>query len=252
MECNPEKTKQKIQDDEYWFPYHYISKYKPNFTQCYIDSWGINYVATIQFMLEKLSKFHFNSIVDIGCGDGRFTSEVAQIFPNRKVVGIDYSEKAINLAKAMNPSISYINTDIRRDNREDNYDIAILMEVLEHIPLDEVNDFMKRVSDLLSNEGLLFITVPHCNKPVEYKHFQHFSIDSLLNQVQKFFVPCEIIPFEKISIKKQMIDKILLNRFFILNNNFVLNYLYAYYKKNLFIATGESDCKRIFLIAKKR
>jgi 2-polyprenyl-3-methyl-5-hydroxy-6-metoxy-1,4-benzoquinol methylase len=251
MESTQKKDKQKIQDAEYSFPYHYIARFSPDFSQCVIFTWGINYAATIELLLEKLSNNRFNSIVDVGCGDGRFTSELSQLFPNKRVVGIDYSEKAINLAKAMNPIIPFFTIDITKEKHPEKFDVVVLMEVLEHIPLDEVNDFIKSISDLLFDEGLLFITVPHRNKPLEDKHFQHFSIESLSNQIRDFFMPCETIPFERICLKKQLIDNLLINRFFILNNKFFLNCLYAYYKKRLFFVPDERNCQRIFLIAKK-
>ena len=241
-----------IQDNEYWFPYHYVVKYEPHFTQCYLDSWGINYASTIEFLLDHISKVKFNSIIDIGCGDGRFTSELSKAFPDANVVGIDYSERAISLAKSMSPNIPFIQMDIARSSPKEKYDVGVLMEVLEHIPPEDVRNFLHGVSDLLCDRGVLFITVPHCNKPVESKHFQHFTVDGLLNCLGELFEPCEIIPFEKNSVRKKIIDTILSNRYFILNHQKTLDLLYKYYKDKLFTACNESDCKRICMVVRKR
>src|SRR5262245_37977053 len=70
-------TPQTLQEAEYWFPYHYVSQWSPRFSQCFYDSWGIHYISTIEFLLEKLSALPFYSIVDIGCGDGRMSRELA-------------------------------------------------------------------------------------------------------------------------------------------------------------------------------
>jgi len=245
-------VEQIIQDNEYWFPYHYVTKYEPHFTQCYLDSWGINYAATIEFLLSYISKVKFNSIVDIGCGDGRFTSELSKVFPDANIVGIDYSERAINLAKAMNPGIPFIQMDITKSSTKEKYDVGILMEVLEHIPPEGVRNFLHGVSGLLCDGGVLFITVPHSNKPVEPKHFQHFTVDSLLNCLGDSFEPCKIVLFEKNSVRKRILDTILANRFFILNHRKALDLIYKYYKNRLFIACDENDCKRICMIVRKR
>ena len=243
---------QAIQDDEYWFPYHYVVKYEPHFTQCYLDSWGINYAATIQFLLSHISKVKFKSIVDIGCGDGRFTSELSKAFPGVKVVGIDYSGRAIRLAKAMNPTIPFVQMDIAESSPKEKYDVGILMEVLEHIPPEEIKNFLQGVSDLLCDGGVLFVTVPHSNKLVEPKHFQHFTVESLLNSLGDFFEPCKIVPFEKNSIRKRILDTILANGYFILNHRKALDLIYKYYKNRLFIACDENSCKRICMIVRKR
>ena len=202
--------------------------------------------------LSCISKVKFNSIVDIGCGDGRFTSELSKAFPDVKVVGIDYSERAISLAKVMSPTIPFIQMDIAKSSPKEKYDVGVLMEVLEHIPPKEVRNFLCGVSDLLCDKGMLFITVPHRNKPVEPKHFQHFTVDSLLNCLCELFEPCEIIPFEKNRVKKKIMDTVLSNGYFILNHRKTLDIIYKYYKNRLFTACDENECKRICMIVRKR
>lgn len=60
---------QKIQDDGYAFPYHYVADYKKGFSQCYNFPWGINYAATLEFLCDRLKKERFESLIDVGCGD---------------------------------------------------------------------------------------------------------------------------------------------------------------------------------------
>jgi hypothetical protein len=96
MQDLPKKNKQKIRDTGYSYQYHDNSGFKPVSFQCVIESRGINYVVTIKLMLDKFFKRDFNSIIDIEYCDGRFPSELTQFFPNKRIVGIDYSEKAIS------------------------------------------------------------------------------------------------------------------------------------------------------------
>ena len=245
------------QDDEYWFPYHYVSRMpSAGFQQHYIDSWGINYISTIDFMLRQIDKCNPHSLIDIGCGDGRFTREIGIRFPLMNLKGVDYSLRAIALAKAMNqdmPDLRYEQVDVTKVNFINKYDVAILMEVFEHIPLDEANEFLAGVRNTLNEGGILLLTVPHSNKPVEYKHFQHFTIESIKSFLSPYFEVVEIIPFEKKGFMRILLNKILCNRLFILNNSRLLNFLYRFHLQYLFMCSSERECQRIFVkaIAKK-
>src|SRR5688500_18918104 len=119
---------QQLQEEEYNFPYHYVSEYKNGFSQCFNDTWGINYISTIEFILSKLKGEEFNSLVDIGCGDGRLSKEIHDTFPGKHVEGIDYSDRAIKIAKALNPKIPFKNINILEENLSNQYDAGILME----------------------------------------------------------------------------------------------------------------------------
>lgn len=245
------------QESEYCFPYHYASKMpSAGFTQHFVDSWGINYISTIDLLLRHIEKHQPKSLVDIGCGDGRLTREIHIHLPSVKLKGIDYSLRAITLARAMNqdfPSIQYDRIDISTNDLPEKYDAAVLMEVFEHIPLDEADAFLRGTHRALKEGGTLFLTVPHINKPVEYKHFQHFSIESISNYLSPYFHISEIFPFEKKGFSRRMLNRFLCNNLFVLNNRKLLKYLYSINKKYLFNCKNENECQRIFIkaVAKK-
>jgi len=244
-------TIQKIQDDEYYFPYHHIPTYKKNFfTQCFNFAWGINYVATIEFLIDKLKQEKFESLVDVGCGDGRLTKELREEFKNKEVEGIDYSEKAISLAKAMDFSGSYHCLDILSTEFSKKYDIALLIEVFEHIPPEISDAFLSSVARLINEGGLLILTVPHINVPVELKHYRHFSVEVISKCLEKYFDILEIIPFEKTSKLKNFLDFLLTNDIFILNHVKLRNRIYKFYKAKLFFAENEDSCRRIYVKAR--
>jgi SAM-dependent methyltransferase len=245
---------QTAQEQEYWFPYHYVSTMPTQgFSQHFIDTWGINYVSTIDYVLKAIGgNKTAKSFVDIGCGDGRLTREIKLAYPDCRVAGIDYSQRAINLAKAMNqdlPEIDFFAQDIITQRVDDQYDAAMLMEVYEHIPLDKTNDFLIGVRSCLKADGVLFLTVPHKNKPLEYKHFQHFSFSTLREQLERHFSVIEMVPFEKGGLARRMINRILCNRFYVLNNKKLLGLLYKLHGKYLFNCETEDQCQRIFVKA---
>ena len=98
--------RQVFQEEEYEFPYHFASRYKPDFAPAYVDHWALNYNLTLELVLDLVRNEKSNSIVDIGCGDGRLTYELDQALPDATITGVDYSERAIQLAKSMSPSVA--------------------------------------------------------------------------------------------------------------------------------------------------
>lgn len=241
---------QQLQEEEYSFPYHYVTEYKNGFTQNYNFPWGINYAATIEFLLNKLKEDKFNSIVDIGCGDGKITRELKNCYQDKHIIGIDYSQNALEFARAFNPDIKFYCQDISSSSIENSFDIAFLIEVLEHISLENAEDFIKGVSKILNNEGKLFLTVPHINQALLPKHYRHYTVNTLIKNLEGYFDILEIILFEKISWRKKFIDLLLNNKLYILNSQSLKDRLYSYYKKHLFYVKNEQNCKRIFIKAK--
>jgi len=247
---------QSNQEDEYLFPYHYVSQFKNNnFKHSFLDTWSMNYVSTIEYLLRKIHIDPNTRIVDIGCGDGRFTRELSLACLSATVVGIDYSKRATALASAMNQDIgnlTFRSLDITRKHDMEPFDVAVLMEVFEHIRIEDAGQFMGGVRSLLREGGLLYLTVPHENKLLEYKHFQHFSVEKIMDYLRPHFDVIEIVPFERISWKRSLMLKVLSNRLFILNNPRLLSMIYLWYKKNLFFCISENQCQRIFVKAVAR
>ena len=248
------RSEQKIQEGEYWFPYHYVAQYKDdNFRSFFLDTWGINYVSTIEFLLGKTMSETNKTIIDIGCGDGRFSRELSLADSNCQITGVDYSERAVRLASAMNSDIANLtfrSVDITGAHGLERFDSAILMEVFEHIPLSDTGRFMSGVRGLLKDGGTLHLTVPHENKPLDDMHFQHFSVEKLLGHLKGKFEVVEVIPFERTAKSRSIVSWVLSNRYFILNNTRLLSLVYRYYKRNLFFADSEKNCQRIYVKAR--
>lgn len=243
------------QEDEYRFPYHYVTRFGPDaFRQHFVDSWGINYASAIDFVVERINNESPASLLDIGCGDGRLTREIFTRTGVPKVLGIDTSLRAISLAKAMNhdlPAINFDQTDISSLSIGE-FNAAVLMEVIEHIPPDDLPNFIRNTRAHLKCGARLHITVPHTNKPVEYKHFQHFTCDSIATCLSMHFDIINIIPFERRGLRRLLLNALLCNRFFILNNQRLLDMLYRWYKQHLFLCPSEGECQRIYIEAVAR
>lgn len=65
---------------------------------------------------ESISKVNlktYESVLDVGCGDGKVTAEIANYVKKGKVMGVDNSESMINLAKEKYPRSKYPNLDFK-------------------------------------------------------------------------------------------------------------------------------------------
>ena len=58
-------------------------------------------------LIEKLNLKGNESLLDIGCGDGKVTAEIAKHLPEGRVVGIDSSDEMIRLASSKFPTSEY-------------------------------------------------------------------------------------------------------------------------------------------------
>ncbi len=239
--------KQLIQDDDYAFPYHYIPQFQPGYSQTYSWSWGLYYISVMEFLLKKIRLLGPDSIADVGTGDGRFVRELASMLTDARITGIDYSGRAITLAKALNPGLEFRCMDITRDVHSDTFDVITLVEVFEHIPPELTENFVASLRLLLRDDGYLIVTVPHTNLPVSCKHFQHFSEASLKAHFEPHFEWQETAFLNKRHYMVEWIKKLLENRYFILVHWGIRNRLYRMYKY-FFLVSDEARCSRVYML----
>lgn len=174
--------KYKIQDMQYEFPYHYIPYMDTSNSVCRIRalSWGHEYLSQLSYVKDKVIEFKPNSVLDVGCGDGRFLGLLKNEV--KTIKGIDLSERAISFAKVFNPDIDFECIDIKNINSK--YDIVLAIEVLEHVPDNETTAFIKEIFSKTVNGGIVIITVPTEVVPLNKKHYRHYNIEKLEAAIQ--------------------------------------------------------------------
>lgn len=249
---------QQVQEEGYVLPYHYIPKWeRGRFAQHYYWSWGFRYLGGLQLVLDQLRGMKFASLVDIGCGDGRFLREAAQRFPDAELLGVDYSEQAIRLAQAMNPHLGYQVRDIVAQPLTARFEAATLIEVLEHIPPAQAPAFVAAVAAALGDNGRLVLTVPHRNVPVTPKHFQHFDEDSLRALLAPHFDDLRFIPFDTLSAKAPLLgllERLIggRGRYFVLTNRRILSRFFRFYLRRYLYCASAASCSRIAVVGRKK
>ena len=91
-----------------------------------------------QELIPKLKLKGTEALLDIGCGDGKITAELARCLPKGRVVGVDSSEKMIDLANKAFPQKDYPNLcfqviDARKLTFESEFDIVFSNAALHWI-----------------------------------------------------------------------------------------------------------------------
>ena len=128
----------------------------------------------IEFIKNKLiSYFDLNSnsqkplkklkILDIGCGGGLLCEPLNKL--GATITGIDASKNNIEVAKLhskeMNLDIKYIHCSPENLNLQNEYNVVLAMEVVEH--LLDINIFMQNCSKLIKKNGIMFVATLNKN-----------------------------------------------------------------------------------------
>lgn len=104
-----------------------------------------------------------DKILDIGCERGELTYALAS--SGADVIGVDYSEAAIKIAQKTYQGINnlkYIREDIFRMEDLGAFDKIVMADVVEHIEQDVLEKIFQKISQFLSETGVLVIhTAPN-------------------------------------------------------------------------------------------
>ncbi len=181
--------RQTVQEDEYEIPYHYLAVShrllalpdKIIATPIYL-----NYLKTV---MDELRPFRGQRILEAGCGDGRFLYELRKETDNAILHGIDYSARAISFARVFNPGVALSVADLTKDLPFDDgyFDQVVLIETIEHIPPESLSHALTEVARILKSGGRVVISVPHVNRKLDEKHYQHFDSNSLKRAIEPHF-----------------------------------------------------------------
>ncbi len=97
-----------------------------------------NQYAWAKELIPKLGLCGNESLLDIGCGDGKVTAEIARCLPDGSVVGVDNSPEMVKLAQSTFPAEQYPNLhfevmDARNLTFDNQFDIAFSNATLHWI-----------------------------------------------------------------------------------------------------------------------
>lgn len=132
------------------------------------DANGYHKNSAVQFnaalhLLKNIKLKGSERILDVGCGDGKITAQLAQSVPRGLVLGIDKSPEMINFSQSMFLKSNYSNlcfqlTEIQEMNSYNAFDIIFSSFSLQWIM--NLDDFLDHVYKALTFNGFFIATVP--------------------------------------------------------------------------------------------
>jgi ubiquinone biosynthesis O-methyltransferase len=130
----------------------------------YTDFVTKNKISSEPFEILKEIDWKNKKVLDVGCGTGFFAFHAAK--KGAKVLGIDYAEEGITIAKTKyrHKNLKFEKQDVKEIKEK--FDIIVSIGVLEH--MDEPFEILKLLKSRLYPKGKIIITTPNWTNPRGY------------------------------------------------------------------------------------
>jgi len=158
-----------LQERQYATPYHW--RQRPN------DEREYQLRTHVVLELANLTPGVLTHVrlLDIGCGDARFTADAAGC---ARTFGVDVSRRALGFARALVPSALFAAAGgAALPFRSNTFDIVTLLDVIEHIPDADERRVVDEALRVLRPGGRLVISTNTDRSARELKHYRHYPVD---------------------------------------------------------------------------
>ena len=128
------------------------------------SDYAANSAAQHAWARELITKLHLRGderVLDVGCGDGRVTAEIARVLKSGDITGIDSSPQMIEFAcktfpRAKYPNLSFQVMDARLIGLERRFDVVFSSSVLHWV--DDHPAFLRGAASVLRSGGRLLVS----------------------------------------------------------------------------------------------
>ena len=122
-------------------------------------------------------------VLDLGCGFGLFGLYYALTQPGRRVLGVDVNSRRIDMVRACAARLGVENAEFVAQNAlewrgDRSFDGIYMLDLIHHLPQDQVPDFLRRVRDLL-RPGAVLVLKDVADRP-RYKQLFTLVLDRLM------------------------------------------------------------------------
>ena len=121
-------------------------------------------------LLARLAELTPSSVLDVGCGPGNSTAQLAAAFPAARVCGIDASEEMLKKARAACPGVSFVRAAVPGGLSAlggQPFDLIFSNACLQWIPEPEA--VLSALAGRLSPEGTLAVQIPLVQQAAFYR-----------------------------------------------------------------------------------
>ncbi len=114
------------------------------------DWYYLIYSDKMSFLLELLKNFKGGKILDAGCGEGVLVEKLRKEGYNIEGLDPNYESSYVKNADITSPPY-----------RENEFDVVLLLDVLEHIPYDKQYTALREIKRILKPGGTFVMSVPN-------------------------------------------------------------------------------------------
>lgn len=144
---------------------YYDTRFKQGYMQDFSGCIEASRLFTIREILNRIIADEFipSTVLDYGCGEGRYIPVLREAFPKATLYGCDISEVGLRIACATRPEARYLATaDEAVPLPDSSIDLITCIEVLEHVR--NVEKSATEIGRLLRTGGIALISTPCANK----------------------------------------------------------------------------------------
>ena len=130
-------------------------------------------------------QMHPSSVLDVGSGSGHLLARIKDLYPNATLLGVDFSEASVTLAKRLQPGITFQPCSIfDLDQLGGTSDLVICTEVLEH--LEKADVALSKLARVCATGGTIVITVPNGRTDTFAGHFNFWTPESFSREFSQW------------------------------------------------------------------
>jgi SAM-dependent methyltransferase len=138
-----------------------------------------------RMILKELSRLSFDSVLDVGCGEGTLLKRIAERYPGVALAGSELSSTALQYCREQVPQAHTFSLDLLRDDVSGlSYDLLISMQVLEHLEDDVAA--LERMRKMCRRH--VVISVPGGELDDHGRgngHFRHYTKEDLVRKMER-------------------------------------------------------------------
>ena len=145
----------------------------------------------VYYMLEMLLDPNENDqILDFGCGNGNYISELHSRFPNLMLFGIDNSSEMVALAKKNCPYAQIASTSLNKHNFPNNINKVYCIDVIHHFP--SLFNFFESISNYICEDCRMVIST-ESNEQLKEKYWNQYFPSLFSVDTRRFHTTKDII-----------------------------------------------------------
>ncbi|OFZ24303.1 MAG: hypothetical protein A2381_04720 [Bdellovibrionales bacterium RIFOXYB1_FULL_37_110] len=113
-----------------------------------------------QFLYTDPDWTNATSVLDLGCGHGFYLNQLAQKFNEKKYLGVDIDQKAIEYAQNnAEKNVKFCCQDLYHLNLNEKFDVCFAKLLVQHLKKPQA--FLEKMSEQLNENGVVYLIDGH-------------------------------------------------------------------------------------------